>query len=374
VDLQGDTAPPAPWLQGRVEAFKSTPLTRPQDLWRQQGEGERPRSSLKSNAGTTAPASSAPTGLTPSQQLRLTSYVPLKSVQNTVGGEAWSKGASFGQPDSLVRGGGQLVAGRAVAQGQASVYADPANLRLGAQASGLAEATGFEANGYLETNYGTAQGSVKVGEALATGNASVDFDPLKGRIGVQAGGDVEVDAVKAEGSVDTVFGQHLTGQGTIGADAGAVANATFDPLKGTVDAGVHADAFAGGKLSGSVSQDVGPATVGANGYVSYGVGANLDAELGMKDGKLNYGFDIGATLGVGGGIGFHGSLDVGKIAKDVEKVAAPVVKPLEEAAKTTAHAVKDAGEKVADGAKTAVNAVADGAKSAVKSIGHIFGL
>lgn len=161
------------------------------------------------------------------------------------------------------------------------------------------------------------QGNVQVGQVSANGSAHAGFDPksLSASAGVE--GHAGANLVNASGSVDTKFGTHAEGNATVGANVNGQAGVTVDPTHGNVSAGAHADAFAGAQAGGSVSQHIGPADVGATGHVRAGIGANFDADVGMKDGKIQAKVDIGATLGIGGDIGFNVSVDPGAAIKDV---------------------------------------------------------
>ena len=73
------------------------------------------------------------------------------------------------------------------------------------------------------------------------------------------------------------------------------------------------EAFAGGRIEGGVSQDLGPADVGVSGSLSYGIGVEADvgAEVSMEE--ISISADIGATLGVGGSLSFDVSISPNEI-------------------------------------------------------------
>ncbi|WP_157075012.1 hypothetical protein [Janibacter limosus] len=90
----------------------------------------------------------------------------------------------------------------------------------------------------------------------------------------------------------------------IGAEAEAQAGAQIGPAGAQVGAGF--EAFAGGRIEGGFSQDIGPADVGASGSLSYGIGAHAEADAEVSMDRVGVSFDVGATLGIGASI----SLDV----------------------------------------------------------------
>lgn len=102
-------------------------------------------------------------------------------------------------------------------------------------------------------------------------------------------------------------GEHGTtaqAQAMIGAEAEATAGAQIGPAGAQVGAGF--EAFAGGRIEGGFSQDIGPADVGASGSLSYGIGAHAEADAEVSMDRVGVSFDVGATLGIGASI----SLDV----------------------------------------------------------------
>ena len=143
-------------------------------------------------------------------------------------------------------------------------------------------------------------------EALSTEGS------LDGQLGVTRDGFVAAGALstaaylaKVEGRYSTSYGTTAQGKAYVGAEANADAGVSLgrDGLKG----GLGGEAFVGGKAEGSVNQSVGPVDVGVGGEVSYGLGAHLDANAEVSADHVGVDFDIGATLGIGGGV----KLDVG---------------------------------------------------------------
>lgn len=67
------------------------------------------------------------------------------------------------------------------------------------------------------------------------------------------------------------------------------------------------DVFVGGKAEASINQDFGPVDAGVGGEISYGIGAHAEADAEFSADRVGVSVDIGATLGIGGGV----ELDIG---------------------------------------------------------------
>ncbi|MDN5716116.1 MAG: WXG100 family type VII secretion target [Janibacter sp.] len=104
----------------------------------------------------------------------------------------------------------------------------------------------------------------------------------------------------------------------IGAEAEATAGAQIGPAGAQVGAGF--EAFAGGRIEGGFSQDIGPADVGASGSISYGIGAHAEADAELSMDRVGVSFDVGATLGIGGSISLDVSISPNEIVDGLADV------------------------------------------------------
>ncbi len=111
------------------------------------------------------------------------------------------------------------------------------------------------------------------------------------------------------------------GPGTVQANGEAYVGAAADVnAKLGLDGGsLHAGAFAGGKIEGSVAGDVGGIGAGVNGSLRYGVGADVDAKATWNDGDIQLGFKAGAALGVGGSVGGNVEINLPKMWESYEQ-------------------------------------------------------
>ena len=154
--------------------------------------------------------------------------------------------------------------------------------------------------------FGDENGNHVSVEALSTEGA------IDGQLGLTNEGLVATGALstaaylaKVEGKYSNSYGTTAQGKAYVGAEANADAGVSLG--KDGVKAGVGGEVFAGGKVEGSVNQAVGPVDVGVGGELSYGIGAHIDADAEISADHVGVDFDIGATLGIGGGI----KVDVG---------------------------------------------------------------
>jgi uncharacterized protein YukE len=163
----------------------------------------------------------------------------------------------------------------------------------------------WDAEAYGNT-WGDEDGTHLSVEALSTEGS------LSGQLGLTNEGLVATGALSTGAYLAKVEGKYVNSYGTTAegkAYAGAEANADAGVSLGKdgVRAGVGGEAFVGGKAEGSVNQQVGPVDVGVGGEISYGLGAHIDADAEISADHVGVDFDIGATLGIGGGI----KVDVG---------------------------------------------------------------
>ncbi|WP_372894374.1 hypothetical protein [Stieleria sp.] len=164
---------------------------------------------------------------------------------------------------------------------------------------------------------------------------------------VQAGyfAGAEVTQSGRVGRVD--IKNRLSGESFTGTELGGNAGLSQDGV------GLGANAFAGSRVSGRLGTEVGTVGVGTTGEAWSGLGAEADARVGMKNGKLKLKGELGAALGVGGKIGVDASIDFNPIARDVSrhsrnvgKAASAVGRDLSKTSKTVSKDVKRTGKKV----------------------------
>lgn len=134
-------------------------------------------------------------------------------------------------------------------------------------------------------------------------------DGLEATVGFEAGAYVG----KAEYNA-TVAGIGVAGLAYVGANAQGDAGVYINPAEGTFGVKAGVEAFAGGKIEGSVTKEFEvagvDAEVGAHGAISYGIGFEANADVGFDKGVLKAEVDLGATLGLGAEFGFTVEVDV----------------------------------------------------------------
>jgi uncharacterized protein YukE len=160
------------------------------------------------------------------------------------------------------------------------------------------DATAWEDRWGSEENYV----EVKAGHAEASADAGYEIGPggVSGTVGLGAG----AYALSANGKFQTgSWGPaSASGEGRVfvGGEARAEGTASIGP--GGAKLGVGAEAFVGGKAEGEVTGKLGPAEATVGGEISYGVGAHFEADAEFSADKIGVKLDIGATLGIGGGL------------------------------------------------------------------------
>jgi hypothetical protein len=151
------------------------------------------------------------------------------------------------------------------------------------------------------------------------------------------------------------FGGHdITSRTTVNADAYVGATGT---VQGGIELGkndniqVGASGFAGASATVKGSESLGDmASVNgsASGYV--GIGAKANADIGYKDGEINFSFGLGLAWGIGYSFDFGFSVNVGAIADGVYHEAGDacnyVGKEAKDAGKAIANDVEDAGKAI----------------------------
>lgn len=143
-----------------------------------------------------------------------------------------------------------------------------------------------------------------------------------GKDGLSAKLEGQAGVYLAHAEYDTeVAGVDVAAEGYVGAQANGEADFAFNPLAGTAVASVGLSGFVGGRVDASANKELNvggvKADVGARGSLSYGLGGKFDAEVGVDDGVFKADVDIGATIGLGGEIGFSVELDVQDAAESV---------------------------------------------------------
>jgi uncharacterized protein YukE len=160
----------------------------------------------------------------------------------------------------------------------------------------------------LGHTWGDEDGNHVSAELLGT-EGKADYEVGISKEGLVASGGVMAGAyvAKVSGSYSNSHGTQAEGTAYAGAEANADAGVKLG-LDGA-KANVGGEVFAGGKAEGSVSQDLGPVDVGVGGEISYGIGAHAEADAEISSDNIGVSVDVGATLGIGGGIKFDIGFD-----------------------------------------------------------------
>nr|WP_255954428.1 hypothetical protein [Streptomyces sp. ODS25] len=170
------------------------------------------------------------------------------------------------------------------------------------------KANAWEAGVSGETKAGGITLKGGAGIAVLGADGSVGASVTNGRAQVGASGSAYLAQAYANGSMEKgIFALQGEGKAYVGADASVKASVGKDGLH------AGAEAFAGGKVSGSGSADIGGIGVGGTAEGWAGVGAEANADLGMKDGKFTIGGEAGIGLGLGGKVGGNITVDPGKV-------------------------------------------------------------
>ncbi|MEL7499904.1 MAG: hypothetical protein AAFN77_20035 [Planctomycetota bacterium] len=172
-----------------------------------------------------------------------------------------------------------------------------------------------------------------------------------GSVGAGLYGDAGVSQSGQIGKVK--IRNYAEGTGFVGTEAGAEAGIGRE---GVV---IGANGFAGGRVSGTVGSDVGPVGYGATGEAWSGLGVEAGANIGMDDGVIRFGGELGGALGVGGKLGVQGSVDVGAIGDGVKTGAQHV-----------GRWGKQAGQEVGDWTKNTAQNIGGGVKKTGQNVGN----
>jgi hypothetical protein len=152
----------------------------------------------------------------------------------------------------------------------------------------------------------------------AQGQAGAKFAAGDGAFKLEAGASAAANLVNVEahgehkGTVNLKGAAHLN----LGARAEGKATAEIDLKKMTVAVKGGVDAFAGGSVGVNGSAEAGGVEVGAAAKAEAGIGFQANGTLGFEDGKLKFGGDIGACVGVGADVKFNVEIDARKIAQE----------------------------------------------------------
>ncbi|TPG17086.1 hypothetical protein [Pedococcus bigeumensis] len=161
---------------------------------------------------------------------------------------------------------------------------------------------------FIGGTWGDEDGNHLSGELLGT-EGKADYEVGISKEGLVASGGVMAGAyvAKVSGSYSNSHGTQVEGTAYAGAEANADAGVKLG-LDGA-KANVGGEVFVGGKGEASVSQDLGPVDVGVGGEISYGIGAHAEADAEISSDNIGVSVDVGATLGIGGGIKFDIGFD-----------------------------------------------------------------
>ncbi|WP_460459384.1 WXG100 family type VII secretion target [Angustibacter peucedani] len=122
----------------------------------------------------------------------------------------------------------------------------------------------------------------------------------------------------SKGKVGSVeYGQHTTGY--VGAEATGKAEGSIGKDGAKIGAG--GEAFAGGKVQTEVSASSHGVTATGGGELSYGIGAHADVDASFTTSNVGVHFDVGATLGIGGGFDVGFEVDPGEALDSVGDTA-----------------------------------------------------
>ncbi|MCA3011744.1 MAG: hypothetical protein INH41_05015 [Myxococcaceae bacterium] len=137
-------------------------------------------------------------------------------------------------------------------------------------------------------------GENRVGGAARVG-LSVEDRRVDGRLGVEAVGQTSL--------ASPVGDVRVRGEALVGADGAA----TGQVNRRGVDVG--ASAFVGGRLQGEVGREGRFGGVSLRGELSAGVGGAAGVRANVNNGRISFGANLGATLGLGARLGFNVSID-----------------------------------------------------------------
>jgi hypothetical protein len=247
------------------------------------------------------------------------------------------------------------------AQAEANLFRASAGVTADKSLAKVGDAEIVGASGYAESHFSVG--------ARATAEAGVGIGK-DGLPALRVGADVYTGALQENraGGELRLMGIGVGAQGSTTLMAGAQANA--EATLGVTGAKVSAGAFAGASAGASGTANVAGVGVSGSAEAWAGVGARLDADVGYKEGKLNFEFGIGAALGVGGATSVGFTWDLNKTVADGKRFVDNAGKLIEAQAATTAKTLEGGAKEVGRAATTAAKQVEQGFKSVTKSAGN----
>ena len=176
----------------------------------------------------------------------------------------------------------------------------------------------------LEGEWGSENNSLEVNafgyETGASATLGFNSDGFNGELAVNA--EVYLLSAEYQGSYGPGY---LNAEVFVGAEAEAGVEVNFNPMDGTANLGVGAEAFVGGKAEAEAGIEGQYGNLGGNAGVTYGLGAEFNADVGLEDWAVSAEFDIGATLGLGVDLGFEVEFDARETVGDLAGGAQDVV-------------------------------------------------
>lgn len=198
------------------------------------------------------------------------------------------------------------------------------------------------------------------------GDARFRFSPQGLTLG--AGGELNLASLRG----DAGFGHDLGpivegkvyagahGEMLVGANADANLTINLNPLKGKLGVKGEAGGLLGAEASTTAKGELGPIGVTATGGAIAGLAAAAGGDLGIKDGKLSFGFGAKLALGVGLSLKVKGSVDFAKAFDTVKNVvdnAGSIKNDLVGATHTVKNGVVDTANTVKNGVVGTANKV-----------------
>lgn len=161
------------------------------------------------------------------------------------------------------------------------------------------------------------QYELSAGKVEAGADYSVDLDArgnLVASAGASASAYLGYAAGKAQAGNDFAH-VGADSKAYVGAEVAAEASGSIgsDGVRGHLGA----EAFAGAKAEVNASGTVAGATASAGAEISYGIGAHANADAELSATKVGIALDVGATLGIGGGVKFDVSVNPQEVVANV---------------------------------------------------------
>jgi hypothetical protein len=204
---------------------------------------------------------------------------------------------------------------------------------------------GAYSKGDSEIKWNSDQASIRASTQSMIGVEATERTSYKGNLDIEG--------------IDRNLGVDANSQTRVFAGSKVSAETDIVISKDNIHGDLGAKAFAGieieKKLDGSLSVD-GDSFARAETYggLKAGIGAELNADVGYRDGQINFGMDLGATLGIGASGGFKGSVDAPGILTHPEAVLESVIETPgiishpQAVAESAVSAVENLGDSIAD--------------------------